>query len=519
MEVGVWIVGVLLRVLCFITAPFFWLRTRKEQRVPPIKDPLLMKSATKLAAEIRNGELTSENLVSRYVLRIQEVNPYINAVVEDRFQAAMEEARDVDRKISEARGRGDLDKLVADKPLLGVPFTVKESCSLAGMSNSVGCLEFLGRRALTDGGGVSRVRAAGGIPLLVSATPELCLGWETTSLLRGHTNNPYGLARTPGGSSGGEAALVSSGASVISVSSDIAGSIRIPAAFCGLYGHKPTPGIIPISGHIPTLQDEQYARFLTVGPITRYSEDLPLMMKVLAGDRAHELDLDTPVALHELKVYFMTEASRSVAFSPVELSIQRAILAAVQHLQSRGATVCEDKFNDFEDAVEMSASVFFSMKDIPNMLQDPANPKREKNLILETLKTLLGSGSRTLQALGFEVLKRKRLFVPKEKVPHYIERTDRLRETMERALGCSGVFLFPSHSCSCHAHGGVFVKAAGVVYTMPFNALGLPATSVPIPGPGPRPVAVQVVAGPGQDRLCLAVARELENKFGGWTPP
>lgn len=72
------------------------------------------------------------------------------------------------------------------------------------MSNSVGCLEFLGRRALTDGGGVSRVRAAGGIPLLVSATPELCLGWETTSLLRGHTNNPYGLARTPGGSSGGE---------------------------------------------------------------------------------------------------------------------------------------------------------------------------------------------------------------------------------------------------------------------------------------------------------------------------
>ncbi|CAG9560051.1 unnamed protein product [Danaus chrysippus] len=521
MEVVVWIFGVLLRVLRFITKPFFWLRTRKEQRVPPIKDPLLMKSATKLAADIYNGEVTSEDVVSRFILRIEEVNPYINAVVEHRFKAAKEEAIEIDRKIDEARARGDLDTLVAGKPLLGVPFTVKESCSLAGMSNSVGCLEFRDRRALIDGGAVSRVRAAGGIPLLVSATPELCLGWETTSLLRGRTNNPYGLARTPAGSSGGEAALVSSGASVLSVSSDIAGSIRIPAAFCGLFGHKPTPGIIPISGHIPTLQDEQYSRFLTVGPITRYSEDLYLMMHVLAGEGGKDLYLHRPVDIQHLKVFFMTEASQSLAFSPVEDNIKLAVLAAVQHLKERGATVCEEKFNELKDAVEMSSSVFFSMKDIPNMLLDPANPKREKNLILETLKTLFGSGKRSLQALCFELLKRKRLFVPARKAPYYIEKANKLREKMERVLSSNGVFLFPCHSSSSHAHGGVFVHAPGVVYTMPFNALGLPATTVPMPGPKPgsRPLAVQVVAGPGQDRLCLAVAKELEVKFGGWTPP
>ncbi|CAG9795036.1 unnamed protein product [Diatraea saccharalis] len=203
MEVGVRILGVVLRLLNLLLAPLFWLRARDRRALTPPK-PLLLRSAKEHAAAVRNGEITSEELVTVYIERVKEVNPLLNAVVEERYRAALEDAKEVDRKIQEAKDNGVLVQFVQNKPLLGVPFTVKESCSLAGLSNAVGCLEFAGRKATNDGEAVRLVKQAGGIPLLVSNTPELCLGWETTNLLRGTTNNPYCLDRTPGGSSGGE---------------------------------------------------------------------------------------------------------------------------------------------------------------------------------------------------------------------------------------------------------------------------------------------------------------------------
>ncbi|XP_026496181.1 fatty-acid amide hydrolase 2-A-like [Vanessa tameamea] len=518
MEVGVRIVGIILRVLNFLLAPIFWLRARNRMRIPPIKDTLLLRSATDIAAAIRSGELTSEEVVSRYITRLQEVNPLLNAVVDERYRDALNDAREIDRLISEARIRGDLDKLIADKPFLGVPCTVKESCSLAGLSNAVGCLEHAGRRATSDGGGVRAVRRAGIIPLLVSNTPELCLGWETSNLLRGTTNNPYCLNRTAGGSSGGEAALLACGASALSVSSDIAGSIRIPAAFCGVYGHKPTPGIISIEGHVPTLTDENYAKFLTVGPMTRFAEDLGPLLKIMAGDNAHLLNLDKPVHLDQLKVFHMCEATSSAALLRVPRAVQSAVTRAAHHLQRRGAALAHEKFTELEDSVEMSVSVFFSMKDIPNMLQDPANPKHDKSLLLELLKLVFGGGSRSLQALGFALLHRKMLYIPQAAVPHYRRRAARLRQLMQEKLGDSGVLLYPVHNSLAHFHQQVFLRASGVMYTMLFNVLGLPATAVPVGMHGGLPVGIQVIAAPNQDRLCLAVAKELEKGFGGWQP-
>ncbi|KPJ21489.1 Fatty-acid amide hydrolase 2, partial [Papilio machaon] len=151
--------------------------------------------------------LTSGEVVGAFIERVKEVNPYLNAVVDERFEEALQEANTLDQRLHEARWGGADTELLKDKPLYGLPFTVKESCSLAGMSDSVGCVERSGSRAASDGAAVRRVRGAGAVPLLVSATPELCLGWETTSLLHGRTNNPYDLHCTPGGSSGGEVRL------------------------------------------------------------------------------------------------------------------------------------------------------------------------------------------------------------------------------------------------------------------------------------------------------------------------
>ncbi|KPJ03342.1 Fatty-acid amide hydrolase 2-B [Papilio xuthus] len=355
------------------------------------------------------------------------------------------------------------------------------------MSNSVGCVERSGSVAAEDGAAVARVRSAGAVPLLVSATPELCLGWETASLLHGRTNNPYHLACTPGGSSGGEP-----------------------------------------------------------------SEDLPLVLGVMAGDRGHLLNLHQPVDLSTIKVHYMTEASRSVALLPVEHSIRELIVRAATHLRDHcGATLTEKKFKALEDSVEMSISVFFSMKDIPNLLHDPANPKRDKSLLLELMKSAFGAASRSLQALGFALISRTRLFIPRARTQHYQDLARRLQQDIEvttsslapsshtlyitrfwnalmfvvalyhqSTLGSDGVLLYPAHCGPAHAHSLVFLRAAGVLYTMPLNVLALPATVVPVHDPRhTMPLALQVIAGPNQDRLCLAVARQLERAFGGWRPP
>ncbi|VVC89393.1 unnamed protein product [Leptidea sinapis] len=345
MELGVRLVGVILRILYVLTAPLFWLLARNTKSVSPIRDPILLRSATNLVTAIRNGELTSEKVTYAFIGRIHEVNLQLNAVVDQRFREAMEEARAVDGEVAAARSAGTLDQLFKNKPLLGIPFTVKESCSLAGLSNAVGCVDWEGRRATSDGEAVARMRKAGGIPLLVSNTPELCLGWETTNLVTGTTNNPYCIARTSGGSSGGESALLGCGASVASVSSDIAGSIRIPAAFCGVFGHKPTPGLVPYEGHIPTLSDPLFPQYLSVGPQCRFAEDLSLLLRVMAGPGA--LD-ETPVSCDKLR------AGHSLALIEVEPALRDVIERAALYLRDEcGAALC----HELENTVEMSVSI------------------------------------------------------------------------------------------------------------------------------------------------------------------
>ncbi|VVC89394.1 unnamed protein product [Leptidea sinapis] len=458
MELGVRLVGVILRILYVLTAPLFWLLARNTKSVSPIRDPILLRSATNLVTAIRNGELTSEKVTYAFIGRIHEVNLQLNAVVDQRFREAMEEARAVDGEVAAARSAGTLDQLFKNKPLLGIPFTVKESCSLAGLSNAVGCVDWEGRRATSDGEAVARMRKAGGIPLLVSNTPELCLGWETTNLVTGTTNNPYCIARTSGGSSGGESALLGCGASVASVSSDIAGSIRIPAAFCGVFGHKPTPGLVPYEGHIPTLSDPLFPQYLSVGPQCRFAEDLSLLLRVMAGPGA--LD-ETPVSCDKLR------AGHSLALIEVEPALRDVIERAALYLRDEcGAALC----HELENTVEMS---------------------RDKSLILEIFKSLCGTSSRSLQALGFTLLHRTGLFI--QDTSRYCRLAEEFKDRIQ-----DGVLLYPVFSSRAYRHGQVFTRTSGFCYSMLFNVLGLPATA---------------------DRLCFAVAKQLEKAFGGWNFP
>jgi fatty acid amide hydrolase 2 len=193
----------LLHVLYVLITPILWLKSRKKkQTIPTISDGLLKISATELAAKIRKREVSSEQVCTAYIKRIKEVNPFLNAIVEERFESALQDARNIDSYLRESlESEEELEKT---RPLLGVPLTVKESCSLEGLSLCGGTLSRAGIKASTDSEVVAKLKASGAVALLVSNTPEICLSWESNNFITGRTNNPYDTTRTSSGSSGGE---------------------------------------------------------------------------------------------------------------------------------------------------------------------------------------------------------------------------------------------------------------------------------------------------------------------------
>jgi len=224
-------------------------------------EELLTLSATELARRIRTGKNTSREVVGAHVEQVGRVNGVVNAMVEDRFADALREADEADEMVR-SRLPGTLP------PFHGVPCTVKESFALRGMPNSSGLVARRHVRASRDATAVGRLRAAGAIPMGVTNVSELCMWMETSNKVYGRTRNPYDPSRIVGGSSGGEGALIGAGASPFGRAADVGGSIRMPAFFNGVFGHKPTGGLIPNTGQFPCGANEA-GRYLTTGPIAR----------------------------------------------------------------------------------------------------------------------------------------------------------------------------------------------------------------------------------------------------------
>ena len=308
---------------------------------------VLALSATQQAAYIRSGKLSSVELVQFHLDRIAEVNPALNAVVEVLAAPALADARAADTVLARGHATG---------PLHGVPFSVKDSLEVAGTVCTAGTL---GRRAaavsIHDATLVSRLRAAGAIPIARTNLPDLLFAFETDNLLFGRTNNPYDLARTPGGSSGGEAALIAACGSPMGLGSDCAGSVRLPAAFCGIAGIKPTSGRLPRTGHFPPSGGWIEALW-QIGPMSRRVEDLVLMMRLLAGgDGVDPTASDMAFApldetgLHGLRVAFYT-ANGVVSTSE---EVAAVVQAAAGALAANVASVKEDRPACLEAAYDL----------------------------------------------------------------------------------------------------------------------------------------------------------------------
>ncbi|XP_017058756.2 fatty-acid amide hydrolase 2-A isoform X1 [Drosophila ficusphila] len=207
MEIFIRLIVVVIKAIAMIISPildtYFYPRKPRTTLIPPIRNKLLTLSVQELRSRLRSRQLTSVELVRTYIERIESVNKHLNAIVESRFSAALEEASETDDLIASCQSLADVEKLFEERPLLGLPVTIKESCALEGMTFSVGSLARRDIKAEADGEAVKRLKSAGAIPLLVSATPEYCFSIETDTLLNGRCLNPYDFERTPGGSSGG----------------------------------------------------------------------------------------------------------------------------------------------------------------------------------------------------------------------------------------------------------------------------------------------------------------------------
>jgi len=474
---------------------------------------LLRMSATDLARAIRRGAITSRAVVEAHIAHARKVNPALNAIVRERFGEALREADEADARVLQDKGRDELP------PLHGVPCTIKEAFALTGMPNSSGLVARRSTIAGADATAVERLRRAGAIPLGVTNISELCMWMESTNKVYGRSHNPYDQRRTVGGSSGGEGAIVGAGASPFGLGSDIGGSIRMPAFFNGVFGHKPTGGLVPGSGQFPVAMGAAL-RYLTTGPLCRRAEDLYPLLRILAGpdgqDAActgeHVLGDPKTVSLEGLDVL---SVEGNGVFAPVRplLDAQRRVAT---YLQRRGARVRIARIEDLRHSLDVwSAAMAASEGPSFAELMGEGVPVRAGR---ELLKWFAGRSDHTLPAIGLAIMEKLPALLG-ERTERAIELGNKLKGQLAGEIGANGIMLYPSYPRLAPLHGTALLPPIQFTYTAVLNILEMPATQVPLGLHRGLPLGVQVAAIPGNDHVTLAIAEELERAFGGWVPP
>jgi aspartyl-tRNA(Asn)/glutamyl-tRNA(Gln) amidotransferase subunit A len=294
-------------------------------------DAICYKDATELASLIRTKQLSSREIVQAHLNRIEAINPKVNAIVTLLAEDALKGADAADKAV---RNGVDLG------PLHGVPFTIKDAIDTAGVLTQRGSKIFAGNIPEKDATVVTRFKAAGAIPLAKTNLPEFSAWQETDNLVTGLSRNPWNLDRTPGGSSGGESAAIAAGLSPIGIGSDLAISVRGPAALTGIVGLKATHGRIPYTGHWP----EVLNRYFHIGPLARSVRDVTTALSIMQGPdgvdglaiHAKTAELtDGAIAGKPLRVGWLVEPG----FGPVDREVAAAVAAAADLLKDAGCEV------------------------------------------------------------------------------------------------------------------------------------------------------------------------------------
>ncbi|XP_048400316.1 fatty-acid amide hydrolase 2-A [Stegostoma tigrinum] len=495
--------------------------SRDLRSVPPAVQPLLLLPGVELARRIRQRQVKCVDVIQEYINRIRDINPIVNAVVAERFASALKEAQQVDDRI--AKGNEDEKLLEETVPYLGVPFTVKEAIALEGSPNSSGLVSRKNVIALTDAAVVTNLRKAGAIPLGVTNCSELCMWYESSNNVYGTTRNPYNVDHIPGGSSGGEGCIIAAAGSVMGVGSDIGGSIRMPAFFNGIYGHKPTTGLVPNDGQFPNATGLK-AELLCTGPMCRYAADLIPMFKVMAGPNISKLKLDEEVFIKKMKFYSMEHDGGSPFLSKVDKELIHTQRRLTEYLEVQfGVQVQQVQIRKMKYAFQIWSAMMTNsetegkeFKTFKDLMSDGG---KEMKPWWELVKKALGISPHTFPAIGLGIVE------DLTKVDHHsnvklMNMCHNLQAELSSLLGDDGVFLYPSHPKIAPRHHHPKFMPFNFAYTAIFNVLGLPVTQCPLGlSKDGLPLGIQLVANHHNDHLCLHVAQHLETAFGGWRNP
>jgi len=486
--------------------------------------------AGELARGIAARRFSASEVVSAHIERQEEVQPRINAVAVSLYDQATAAAKAADQ-----------DRPRDGQLLYGVPVTVKECFDVVGTATTAGLVGRAADLKSDDAELVSRLRAAGGIILAKSNLSQLMLYAESDNPLYGRTNNPWDLARTPGGSSGGEAALVAAHASPVGLGTDFGGSIRVPAHFCGLCGLRATPGRLSLAGtasqvlfsHVPAIHD-------SAGPIARNVADLRLAMEVLGAPVAEAGVQGLVVGIYD-----------DDGFMTASAAVRRAVHQAAGALESAGAHVVP-----FEPpAVKEMLDIFYGYMTADGAAAfekvidgEQLDPRIRQLMQLGTMppwmRPVLGVG---LFAAGQGRLSHLILttgVLTAEQTDAILARRDAYQKRFETAVAEAGVdvLLCPPHALPALTHGAsADLGPASFNYTFLYSLLGWPGGVVPVTRVRPvetdrrpqavdmvdraarrvdknsagLPVGVQVAARPNREDLIIAVMAAIETGLSG----
>lgn len=474
------------------------------------------QTATELAARIRAGEVSSTDLLEMYIQRIEKHDGRTNAVVVRDFDRARAAARAAD----EAQARGE-----ATGPLHGVPMTVKESFNVAGLQTCWGVPELSGNIAAEDSVVAERLKAAGAVIFGKTNIPIYLADFQSYNAVYGTTHNAWAPGHTPGGSSGGSATAMAAGYSALEFGSDIGGSIRNPAHYSGVFGHKPTYSVIPLRGHalMPSFSAPDIS---VVGPLARSADDLKLAFELTAGpDRLHANGVrydfpEGPSSAKGLRVGLWLDDP----MAPVDDNVKARVAAAAEALAGAGAEVDDAARPDF--SAEECHSIYVQLLNAALAARQP------DRAYAETLKNAAAlsdnDDSSAAQTLRSQTMRHRDWI-------RLNERRAAMRWAWADFFDRYDVLLCPVASVTAFPHdesenmgartlsvNGQTVPYFQQLFWAGFTGVSyLPGTVYPAgPAANGLPVGVQIVGPEMGDLKTIAVARILEEVMGGFqTPP
>jgi len=443
-----------------------------------------------MAQAIRSREVSAVELIDAHAARVDALNPEVNAIVVLRLEEAREEALHADALVARRELVG---------PLHGVPFTAKEVIPVAGLPATNGSRLFADRVSSEDAVVIRRMRGAGAILLGKTNLSEFSAFWDSVNLVYGATRNPHDGSRTAGGSSGGEAAALAAAMTPLGIGSDLAGSIRVPAHWNGVFGLRAGRDAIPCPPHPPWPSAAGMQMFGTVGPMARHAEDLDLALAVLAERRL------PPAAVERVAVF------EDNGLQPVSRACRQAVKLAAAALVHAGTDVVEGQPPHAGDLrVAFDTILGHEMSG--------------------AFGTLLEGRETDVMPYIAEIVEAGRSFQPS--FGAYLAAWQRLAEIEAAACDWFALnsvalcpvapdvaprlasFSFPPVDSEPTRPGG---KLSLCTYA---NALGLPALAVPVNlSDAGLPVGVQLIGRRGEERTLVALARLLEDALGGWLDP